>query len=394
VIAVRWFTSRSLLTRVAVVLAVLGTTPLVMAFAKADPMEVTAYFTESKGIYVGDDVTMLSVPIGTITDIHAEPDRVRVEMEVDPDVELPADVNAAIVGRSLVSVRSIALGPVYKDGARLVSGDTIPISRTAVPVEWDEVKQELVQLARALGPRGADKDGAASRLVRSTAAYLHGRGQSIRETAASMADALETLDDNSGGLFATVRNLQVFVTALNQSDAQIHDFNVRLAAVSDMLDGDRTELAAAFSGMRHAFRDAKPFLEENTGLTADTLRSIDETLSVIAERRTNIADILQVAPTGISNWYNIQDPRVSAPTGELAPANFASIAGIVCGALTALDPEGGDVSCRDALEPMLNFLDVNGLPSGVSPVTSNGGLNGGGGGTSTPEEENILGGHR
>ena len=38
-------------------------------------------------------------------------------------------------------------------------GAVIPVDRTAVPVEWDEVKEQLMRLATELGPtrRGVDR---------------------------------------------------------------------------------------------------------------------------------------------------------------------------------------------------------------------------------------------
>lgn len=374
--------------RILVAVVLLAASMSVVAFRGQDTITVTAYFAETKGVYVGDDVTILSVPIGQISAIKAEPGRVKVDMKIDADQKLPANVQAAIIGRSLVSVRAIALGPTYDGGDALVSGDTIPITRTAIPVEWDEVKTQLVELATALGPNGMDEKGAANRLVSSTAEFLDGRGASIHRTLDSLASAFQTLDDNRGNLFATVRNLQVFVTAINESDAQVRDFNLRLAKVAQLLAGDRKKLADAVRGMRSAFVEAKKFLAANTDLTASTLRSIDETMSMLAERRTDLANILQVAPTAVSNFNNIIDPRVQAPTGQLAVGNFQSIAGIVCGALTALDPEGGDVACREALSPLLGFLNIDSLPIGINPLSADTGASGAG--TATPDEANTL----
>ena len=43
----------------------------------------TAYFSSTNGIYAGDEVRVLGVPVGKITSIHAERDRVKVELKID-----------------------------------------------------------------------------------------------------------------------------------------------------------------------------------------------------------------------------------------------------------------------------------------------------------------------
>jgi len=362
------------------------------AFALADPgsMRVTVYFAQFKGIYVGDDVTALGVPIGTVQSVEPEPDRVKVVIEIDTDHPVPSDVRAAVVAPSLVSVRSIVLGPIGSDESPLEDGATIPMSRTAIPVEWDDIKDQLVELSTALGPNGANKDGATSELITATAGFLEGNGSSLNSTIADVSEAMSTLADNSGDLFATVRNLQVFVTAIKGSDAQVRLFNQRLAQVASILHSDRFALEGALTGLHQAFEEVNAFVRENKNLTVSTLRELRSTTSMLAGNRQQIADILQVAPTGVSNFYQILDPRGTngaLATGELAVNNLQAPAQIICGALLAA---GGDRSaCQEALGPLLKYFAMNAPPIGIGGVTNNGA---GDGGVVDPGDGNTLDG--
>lgn len=357
-------------------------------FAGQSKIHVTAYFAQFKGIYVGDDVTALGVPIGTITSVEPQADRVKVEMDLDPDHPVPADVRAAVVAQSLVSVRSIMLGPVgSEEGASLEDGATIPISRTAIPVEWDDIKDQLVDLSAALGPDGANKSGATSELISSGARFLEGNGKTLNTTISDVSEAMSTLSDNSGDLFATVRNLQVFVTAIKGSDTQMRDFAQRLAEVASILDADRLVLHGALTGLNSAFRNVNTFLKENKDLTLSTLRELRSTTSMLAENRQQIADVLQAAPTGVSNFYQILDPRGTngtLVTGELAINNLQAPAQIICGALLAV---GGDRSaCQTALTPLLKYFALNAPPIGLGLNTDGAGA----GGVVKPGEGNTL----
>jgi phospholipid/cholesterol/gamma-HCH transport system substrate-binding protein len=358
-----------------------------LLMTRDDKVHVTAYFDQFKGIYVGDDVTVLGVPIGTVTSVVPEPDRVRVEMELSKDHPVPADVKAAVVAPSLVSVRSIILGPFEPTGPSLQDGAVIPESRTAIPVEWDAIKDQLVNLSSALGPRGANGKGATSNLISSGARFFDGQGATLNSTIRDVSEAMSTLSDNSGDLFATVRNLEVFVAAIRGSDTQVRLFNQRLAMVAGALDQDRHTLTGALKGLHTAFGEVNAFLRQNQDLTVSTLGELRSTTSILAADRQGIADVLQVAPTGLSNFYNILDPRINGgPTGELAANNFNSPAQIICGALLTL---GGDrTDCQAALGPLVKYFAFNAPPVGVGGVTSNGA---GAGGVQSPRQSSGSG---
>ena len=69
-------------------------------------------------------------------------------------MRVAADARAVIVAQNLVSARFVGLTPSGGVGPTIPDGAVIPLSRTAVPVEWDEVKEQLARLATDLGPAG------------------------------------------------------------------------------------------------------------------------------------------------------------------------------------------------------------------------------------------------
>src|SRR6201997_3478197 len=113
---------------------------------------IVGYFTSAVGLYPGDQVRILGVPVGSIDTIEPRPSDVKITMSVSKDVKIPKDAKAVIISPNLVSARFIQLTPSYTGGAALPDGGSIDLSRTAVPVEWDEVKAALTQLAVQLSP--------------------------------------------------------------------------------------------------------------------------------------------------------------------------------------------------------------------------------------------------
>ena len=84
-------------------------------------------------------------------------------MTVNSGVPVPADAKAVVVAASVVSDRYIQLTPAYTGGPQLADDAVIPVSRTAVPVEVDQIYTSLNRLAQALGPNGAEQERRAVR---------------------------------------------------------------------------------------------------------------------------------------------------------------------------------------------------------------------------------------
>ena len=82
---------------VLVALLVVGVAILVRTTDKVNRINVVGYFDNSNGIYVGDDVRILGVPVGRITAIEPEPERVKISFWYDDRYDVPADANAAIL---------------------------------------------------------------------------------------------------------------------------------------------------------------------------------------------------------------------------------------------------------------------------------------------------------
>ena len=81
------------------------------------------------------------------------------------------------------------------------AGSSIPMNRTAVPVEWDQIKEQLTKLSQAVGPDGADP-GSVARLVDTADKNLDGNGAAIGNSVRELSSLTKTLADNRGDLVA------------------------------------------------------------------------------------------------------------------------------------------------------------------------------------------------
>ncbi|MFF3574000.1 MCE family protein [Nocardia jiangxiensis] len=332
---------------------------------------VTAYFTNTDGLYQGDDVLLLGLKIGRID--HIEPDgrRMKVEFHYDSSVAIPRDAKAVILSPSLVSSRAIQLTPAYTGGPRLTDGATIDISRTAVPVEWDDFRKQLERLAQSLGPTGSQPAGPLGSFINSAADALKGNGNRLNATITQLSDAMNTIAGSRNDLFSTIRNLQVFVSALAASDQQIVQINGHLAAVSQVLVDSDTQLSTALSDVDSVTGDIQQFVADNRDRLQHSVDRLASVTTMLNDNKTTVEQILHVAPNALGNFYNIYQPAQGALTGILTVPNMQNPVQFICGAIQAASQLGAAEAaklCVQYLGPVLNSIKFNYPPVGVNPM--------------------------
>ncbi|GAA4490017.1 MCE family protein [Rhodococcus olei] len=323
---------------------------------------ITAEFPTTTGLYAGDDVRVLGVKVGTIGSIDPSGAGATVVMNVDRSVDIPADAKAVIVAPSLVAARFVQLTPVYTGGDAMSDGAEIPVERTAVPVEWDEIKTELTRLSDALGPQGAADQGSLGRFIDTAGANLDGNGEALRATLRELSDTMKLLSDGRTDLFGTIKNLQAFVTTLSASNQQIVQFGGRLQSVSSLLADTSDELGTALTDLDVAVGDVQRFVNENSSALTEQVGRLADATTVLAQKRPEIERVLHVAPNALANFNNIYSPAQGSLNGAIAGANAGNPITMVCGLISALETNDSGKSadlCKQYLGPVLNSVAMN-----------------------------------
>jgi phospholipid/cholesterol/gamma-HCH transport system substrate-binding protein len=352
---------------------VAGVVVAVRSVAQGGRTHLTAYFDNSNGIYPGDDVMVLGLPIGRIDTIEPQPTRAKITFWVDDTVAVPATANAVILSPQLVTSRAIQLTPAYTGGARMRDGTVITQDHTAVPMEWDDFRDQLQKLTASLQPTEPGGTSPLGSFINTAADNLRGQGATIRQAVIELAQAISTLGDHSGDIFSTVKHLSVLVSALQHSTDAMGQLNRNLAAVSSLLANDHNEVAQAVSDVNVAAGDVASFAADNRdalGTTSDKLASISQ---MLVNNIDDIKQALHVAPTALRNLLNIYEPAHGSITGVLAVNNFSNPISFLCGAIQAASHLGGDQAaklCVQYLAPIVKNRQYNFPPLGVNPIVT------------------------
>lgn len=326
-----------------------------------------AYFTNSNGIYPGDEVRILGVRVGKIVSIEPQPERVKITLAYSDEYQLPERVNAVILSPSLVTARAIQLTPAYTGGPALADHAVIPQERTAVPVEWDDFRQQLEKLTDTLQPTQPGGVSTLGTYVNTVADNLRGQGGDIRNTIIKLSGALSALGDHSTDIFSTVRNLSILVSALESSSDTMRQLNQNLSATTGLLANRPDEVGRAVTDINAVVGDVQSFIADNreaVGTTSDKLASLTTMLN---DSRRDIEQVLHIAPGAFQNFINIYEPAQGALTGAVAVNNFADPLQFICSAVQAasrLNAEQSAKLCVQYMAPILKNRQYNFPPIG------------------------------
>lgn len=331
-------------------------------------------FSSAVGIYPGDDVRIIGVPVGKIDSIRPQADAVKITMTIDGNIRVPADAKAIMVAPNLVSARFIQLAPAYTHGPKMAAGTTIGLSRTGVPVEWDDVKKQLSELTSQLGPHPGKREGPLNSFINQAADTFDGNSDSFRNALKQLTTTAGRLGDSRNDLFGTIKNLQALVAALADSNEHIVQFGDHLASVTQVLAQGSRELDATLSTLNQALVDVKDLLHENNTALIDQVNKLTDFTTTLTKESRDIEQVLHVAPNGIVNFYNMYSPAQGSVAGLVSLPEFGNPVQFICGGVFEANSTTDNLKraeiCRERLGPVLKRLAVNYPPFLFHPINS------------------------
>lgn len=314
----------------------------------SDTITVTALLPDSAGLFEGNDVGVLGVPVGEITSIEPDGSAVRVELEIDADRKVPVDVVAAVIARSVATDRYVELTPVWTEGPVLEDGDVIEPENTRTPVDFDEVLAALEGLATGISGDGATTE-AVRRVVEAADAAFSGNGQLLNDTIGSLSDAGNGVSAQREQVTATIEALDDLVATVDANRTTVDRFVEQVAGASDLLDDEKGDIRTSLDALDRAVRVVAAFAVDNREATVASLRSATRIVEAVMERRAALEEVLEVMPLALQNLQRVDDDGrlvVRMPTTALLPLGeelaeiCQSLPLDLCAVIGGIDPNG------------------------------------------------------
>ncbi|CAN5502588.1 virulence factor Mce family protein [soil metagenome] len=360
---------------IVIVLGLVGAIVGWQLYKKLTTNTVVAEFPQALALYPGDKVSIMGVKVGAIDKIEPAGDRMRVTFHYENKYKVPANATASILNPSLVASRTIQLTPAYTGGPVLENNALIPLDRTQVPVEWDDLRNQITDIISQLGPTKEQPKGPFGDVIESFADGLAGKGKEINTTLNALSDAVTALNEGRGDFFAVAKSLALFVNALHQSDQQFVELNTNLAEFTNTFTNSDQELSTALKQIDGLLTTAHKFINDNGSVLAKDVNNLADATNAILqpEPRNGLETVFHVFPTLGANAANIYEPAHGALTAIPVVASFANPMQFICSSIQAGSRLGYQESaelCAQYLAPILDAIKFNFPPFGVNMLST------------------------
>jgi len=214
----------------------------------SEPTRLTLQFTDVTGLFRGNDVGIRGVTVGQVTAITPAGAYVEVEVEVDAGIDLPRDVGAVIVSRSVATDRYVELTPAYSSGPKIASGAVVGTDRTRTPVEFEQLLGSLEDVSSALGSVDGG-DGPLREILSATATTLDGQGATIASGMSDLASLLTSLAGSMPAVEQNLVNVDALTRTLAENDALVRTFVTQVTDGTVMLDQQKAQVQATLDAI-------------------------------------------------------------------------------------------------------------------------------------------------
>ncbi len=233
----------------------------------------TAMLEHTGGLRIGEEVQVAGVGVGEVTDIELVDNKaVKVSFTLDDDIELGDRTRAEVKVATLLGTHFLLVSP---DGSTSLPDDTIPVTRTRVPYNLQEVIDDLV-------PEVQDFDTQViERSMAQMAETLEASGGELGPALTgvrSLSDVVVKRSKELGALLSATRRV---TEQLNASGGDLVELMQQADLILDTLRSRRATLHALFADLTELGVQLQGLVEDTSADLEPTLRDLDTVVAVL-----------------------------------------------------------------------------------------------------------------
>ncbi|MGV9859121.1 MCE family protein [Gordonia sp. NPDC003425] len=270
------------------------------AFGSA--IEVTAYFPNVAGLYESNDVSVLGMPVGRVTSVQQEGNRVKVRFTVDKDVPIPADATAAIVNTSVVTTRHIELTPTYSGGPKLADNAVLRDEGKA-PVSIDQLFDAVDGLVNSLRSEQPG-EGPIADMVDITSGITSGNGDRLRLAINQLGDASQVVSGNGDAIVDIIKTMQSLTATLVANYPKMKEFSSSVNSVATVLGRQAPGLVATLADLNQTLTNTTDFLRTNSGTISTSTQQLAALAENLSDYSRQVVETIDLGPLLFQNLAN------------------------------------------------------------------------------------------
>ena len=261
---------------------------------------VYAEFSDAAGVHTDSEVTYLGVHVGTVRAVTPQTYGVRMALSLQTGASIPDGATAHVWRKSAIGEQYVDLSPPEGwsgGGAMLRNGAEIPLSRTAIPVEFSTVLRSSTRLVGAIDPNDLGT------VIHELAVGLQGRADDLR--------SLVTGGDKLASTLAA--RTQEIDRLLTNSTTVTHVFATHAPSIQQQL----ADLRAVSASLADASADIAPLIQRGNALLAQLVPIVQQHEADLSCTVSGLGAVAAVAGAP----QHVNDLRVALPILPAAEAN-------------------------------------------------------------------------
>lgn len=278
-----------------IVIGLIGALVVVLSVANFGTKTYTAVLEHTAGLRTGEDVQVHGVNSGKVTGIELQDDHVVVTFALDSDIDLGERSTATVKVATLLGSHYLEVDP--KGSGSLADG-RIPIDRTAVPYNLQDVIEEGSQALDELDP---DLLADALTAMAGTLGASEKEIGPALEGVARLSEVISKRSDQVGDLLESTRKVtdqlsessQDIVGLMKQANLVVSEITARKDAIHRLLV-ETTDLAKALTAVvKSTDGKLKPALND--------LNAVIKTLNGQSKQLTHLLEVMGPAVRYVAN---------------------------------------------------------------------------------------------
>ena len=227
----------------------------------------------------GADVKLRGLIVGEVRGIRPNGDHAILDLAMDPDQlgQIPANVSARLLPKTLFGERYVALQVPSAPSGRLREGAVIGQDRTSSAVEIEQVLDNLMPVLQAVQPEKLS----ATLTAMSTA--LRGQGKEFGDTLVELGQYLGQLEPSLPDLQANIAKLAQVADTYAQAGPELLTALRDLTVTTQTVVEQRGQLQNLYATLTNASIDLGNFLAANKDNIINLASESTSTLEVLAK---------------------------------------------------------------------------------------------------------------
>lgn len=268
-----------------IVIGLIGAAVVVLSVANFGTKTYTAELEHTAGLRKGESVQVHGVESGKVTGIELQGDHVLVTFALDSGIELGARSSATVKVATLLGTHYLEVDP---KGSGSLADDRIPMERTSVPYNLQDVLEEGTDAIEKLDPELLAK--ALTTMAGTLGASEQEIGPALQGVA-RLSEVISRRSDQVGDLLASARKVtdqlsnssQDIVGLMQQTNLVVSEITARREAIHRLLVAT-TDLAKSLNAV----------VKSTEGKLNPALRNLNTVIATLNGQSKQITHVLDV----------------------------------------------------------------------------------------------------